>query len=466
MDIAPAAQFDERSAVPSGPDRAGSLSPTTGLRWVALLWVASMHTGVGVIAKTYGSILLARGGAFALPGVTLSVFGHIAGFGFVATSLFFVLAGYSVTVSNLDPRSGALRRPAPEFWRSRLIRFLPLLVITQAVRIPQFLLTTHDRSPADLVASIAVNLLGLQAFFPRYVRDLNDPSWTLGVLLICWALFPWYAPRIARLAPRTALAAMLGCLLVSLGIASLFQSLHGTIDRTLETADYWTSLVHTHPIVRIPEFLSGVLLVQVHRGYAPWVAKHAPTLFVGALVALALACALDEVVIPYIFMHNGVMVPIGWALLVGLAEYGAVRAVTPRPPIVSRLDRFCRYVVAWLGRPAMIRAGKASFSFYLLHAVPVASLIVARNLIGGRPALFRGPIHVVSPWELLLPFAYLATMTVVSVRFHEQFLVPLTRHIGRRFALKTVPTAAWPENAQPAPIGTGRPAEAQTSLVA
>lgn len=423
-----------RRASATGPDRVGALTPTTGLRWVVLLWVASMHTGIGVIAGSVGREYTARSGGWTIAGTLLEWLGSIASLGFIATSAFLVLAGYALVVSNIDPGTSALRKTPTDFWRSRLLRFFPLLILTQLLRVPQLLLSSPHRSWQDLAGSISVNLVGLQAWFPSWVCDLNDPSWTLGVLSSCWAVFPWIGPRIARLSPRSALHLMLWILAYSLTIAFVFDQLHGPVDPTAHGPDFWRFFVHTNPLVRAPEVLSGMLLARVHRGYAPQIARLAPLLVTGGLLALVLACLGHNGVVPYVYLHNGLVLPIAWSIYLGLTEYGAAqgRANVSRGGVLSLADRFGRGLAGWLSRPAMQRAGRASFSFYLLHAVPIAGLIMARNATAGRPLTFRtGPLGPSPLVELALPVLYLLVAAAMSIRFHEQLLQPMTKRLDR-----------------------------------
>ena len=392
-----------------------------------------MHTGIGAVAGSVGREYTARGGGWTIVGTVLDWLGSIASLGFIATSAFLVLAGYALVVTNIDPRTSALRKSPTDFWRSRLLRFFPLLLLTQLLRVPQLLLSSPDRGWLDLAGSISVNLVGLQAWFPSWVWDLNDPSWTLGVLFSCWAAFPWIGPRIARLSPRAALGLLLASLACSLSIAFAFDVLHGPVDLNAHVPDFWRSFVHTHPLVRAPEVLSGMLLARVHRGYAPQIARHAPLLLTGGVVTLVLACLGHNGVVPYIYLHNGVVLPIAWSIYLGLTEYGAAQGrARASHGAFSIADHFGRGLAGWLGGPAMQRAGRASFSFYLLHAVPIAGLIMARNAAAGRPLTFRnGPLGPSPLVELALPILYLLAAAAVSIRFHEQLLVPMTTRLDR-----------------------------------
>ncbi|MCC7053597.1 MAG: acyltransferase [Gemmatimonadaceae bacterium] len=434
-------QPPEAAAAPrlaAGPDRKGAMAPITGLRWVVSLWVVLLHTSFGAIAADIAPRYVAQGGILALAGYILAALGRFAAFAFAGTSLFLVLGGYALAVGTLSPEHGGMTRSAKSLWRSRLLRFAPLLVLTQALRIPQFILAHGDRPWGDVAASIGVNLLGQQAWFPTYVWDLNDPSWTMTVLLTSWALFPWIGPRIARLTPRAALAGLVAGITFSLSVATVVLLVHGESNADHTATDYWLSWLHTNPLVRIPEFLVGVLLARVHRGYAGWIAARAQVILSIGVVALLVACILNTVVVPYVLMHNGIVIPIACLLFLGLTEIGAAqRAGTDAPQ--TPLARLGSALTRWLGRPVFQRLGGAGFSLYLLHGVPLAGLIIARNLVVGRPLLFGGRPESSSLWELVLALLYVAISGVVALHAHEKVVEPLTRWLGKRLRFWAAP---------------------------
>ncbi len=418
--------------VRTGPDRTGAMAPITGLRWVVSLWVLVLHTSFGAISLDLAHQYAARGGMYPALGRFIGMLGRIAAFGFSGTSLFLVLGGYALAVSSVDAETGTLTRSATNLWRSRFVRFAPLFVLTQALRIPQFILHRGDRPWHDMAASLAVNLSGLQAWFPRYVWDLNDPSWTLSVLFTCWVLFPLIAPRISRLSPRAALIALGACVAYSLSVASAMLLFDGAANPDVTATDFWLSFVHTNPLVRVPEFVAGVLLVRVHRSYAAWIAEHAPQLLALGLGGLALGCALNGVLVPYVFNHNGLMVPVACLLFLGLTSLQSRPAPAGMTERGTPVERFGMSVVRWLSQPAFQRFGGAGFTLYLIHGVPIAVLIIARNATAGRALLYSGRPIGSTGWELLLALGYCAVCAVVAIALHERVVLPFTAWFSDR----------------------------------
>ncbi len=415
-----------------GPYRRGALAPLTGLRWVFACWIVLLHSQFAGVAHEFVRQLERQGGGAALAASALVVIDTLADAGYVTVSLFLALGGYSLAASSLDARDGRFRKAPRAFWLGRALRFLPLLALTQLVRVPQFLLTAHDRSAWDIAGSILAGVTGLHAWFPGWVWDLNDPSWTLSVMFAGWAVFPWVAPRIAAL-PTRRLVALLGASWgACLGAAAAFVVVRGDVSRALTQQDFWMSMLHAHPLTRLPEFFSGVALAVLHTRHADRVAPLRGWLVVGALAVVGLVSLMHERLLPYVVFHHGFLLPAFWALTVGLVEHGGRSADDALP---GRVARAARAVVAPLTNRRIQRGGRASFSLYLLHAVPLAALFVVRNAVAGRPLLHAGRAIPPHPAEMFLALAYMVAIAWFAIRFHERVVGPVTEVLLRRAGL-------------------------------
>ena len=159
-------------------------------------------------------------------------------------------------------------------------------------------------------------------------------------------------------------------------------------------------------------------------------------------ISLLASCAANGVLVPYVLLHNGLVVPIACLLYLGLTEFGVRVRVGDAADRHSRLDRHGLALARWLSKPSFQRFGGAAFALYLLHAVPMATLIVSRNWISGRPLLYGGRPVGSSIAELGLALLYCAISALVSVRIHERALVPFTRWLRDRVLRRTRPTRA------------------------
>jgi len=417
-------------AVPTGPDRSGALLPLTGLRWIAAVYIVVLHTGIGAAALALDSSQPSTHlGAVAR--AVLALLGHVGTFGYVATGFFLVLGGYALAIGYLDRTTGTFRRDRRAFWRSRFVRFVPLLLLTQGLRIPQYLLRQREAPWSEVATSLGVHVTGLQAWFPAHVMDLNYPAWTMTLLFSTWAVFPWVGPRLARLSARELVLALVACQAYALATACLLP--------TLDTPEpgamaFWRTVLSTHPLVRGVDILSGILLACLHRRRGATARRLAPALLVASFASLLGACAVSGTVLPPDLARNGLLLAPILALLVALVEYAGGRHVAPRGRLLGQVDRLGAAVVAGLTRPRLLRAAEASFTLYLVHAVPMSALTIARDVVAGRPVVFGGEALPAHPLELPLILAYLVGITLLALRLHRHVTVPLQQWAGAQLA--------------------------------
>jgi peptidoglycan/LPS O-acetylase OafA/YrhL len=99
------------------------------------------------------------------------------------------------------------------------------------------------------------------------------------------------------------------------------------------------------PILALPEFLAGISLGWIYIRFPPN-RKTASLLATTGVVTLILVLALSDY-LPYVLLHNGLLIPIFGMLLLGLGE----------PNWFSGI----------LSNPVLILFGEASYALYLIH---------------------------------------------------------------------------------------------------
>lgn len=126
------------------------------------------------------------------------------------------------------------------------------------------------------------------------------------------------------------------------------------------TAQLWAQAIKYNPLLRLPEFVAGILL------FAVWSRMRLP---VPGLLAIALLAALGLVLgaphLPEVALHNG-LTALAWAPLI------LAGAALRSGPLVA---------------PWAIFLGRISFALYLLHT-PVHALLstLDRTVLGNRLA--------------------------------------------------------------------------------
>jgi peptidoglycan/LPS O-acetylase OafA/YrhL len=112
--------------------------------------------------------------------------------GATGVALFFVLSVFSLCYTM--PRHEATSSPLTSFYIHRIFRILPLLYFWLLVMVSRdWLRPDHRYSLPELGA----NVLVLFNFFPKWQGGIVTASWTIGVEMVFYAIFPfaWYALR-------------------------------------------------------------------------------------------------------------------------------------------------------------------------------------------------------------------------------------------------------------------------------
>jgi peptidoglycan/LPS O-acetylase OafA/YrhL/lysophospholipase L1-like esterase len=409
---------------PAAPD----LTPLTGVRWLLGCWIVLAHTNVAGPLRALG--LQMGTGALGL-GFVVRTLARALDFCYVGTSGFLILGGYCLAWTAHDPVTGALRRSAGSFWGTRAVRFVPLLVLSQVLVLP-FVLSGRGEHAAAVptLGGFLANVVGLQAWAPAWVFTFNAPAWTLSVLFFCWLLYPAVAPRLLRLSPSAATLALLACWVYGLLLAAGYVLATGLMTRAWpDGPPTGMSMLHTHPLVRAPEFFGGVLLAHLHRRGARLTAVAPLPLAAVAVLVLAAGLLADGRLVPYALLHTGLLAPAIWALVIAVVEVRRASA-----PARGVLATCATRLVGWLATPPLQRLGRAWFSLYLLHWVPLGVVLpaarrLAHPLVGGVP---RDAALALA--DLALSLVYAVAAAVASVWFHERLLAPFTRWLERRLA--------------------------------
>jgi len=334
------------SAKAAAPLRHHNL-PLTAIRGFAAVWVVGHHL------------------QFELAYIGYPFVGWLFRPGYVAVDIFFVLSGFVITAVHRDLTAAGLS----DFFLRRIFRLYPLHLFVLALIFGLWLWSevrfgAHD--PTERLRDLPIVILLLQ---PYFIHGLtwNTVSWSIGVELLCYALFPLAIVGLRRLNVP-------GCALLLLVMAAAERHVHS------ELVWGWPAIARG-----LAGFGLGMAVQQMAvltRSPAPGAAS---LIEVGALLGILLA-VIDN----YLWV-----IPLFGALLIwGLA---AERGVTAR---VLRAD-WC----VWLGR--------ISFSVYLIHPTLIDLVFVwlpPGRLGLGHPA--DGFVWAVLVLALLLG---VATMTWAGV---------------------------------------------------
>jgi peptidoglycan/LPS O-acetylase OafA/YrhL len=328
-----AAAAPAREAVSPAADPrfvARELPALTGLRFVAALGVVLCHATTewrtGLISTTSG-----RTSTWSIE----AILARILGDGWLGVNLFFLLSGFILAYTYTNA-AGHWRGTRRAFYVARLARIYPVYLL--ALVISALPALWHSFALSMPFINIPATLTFTELWLPHPDIAWCGAGWSLAPEAFFYLLFPLLALPCARLSRRQAVWLLglcwLGTLLVVLGY-------HGQMHRWLYT---------TLPLVRLPEFVMGVVAARLfvlndtHAAGGRRLAWMTIAASLGCLGVLATGSAMW----PDTWLRTGLWDPVFVLLIVALARGGGgiARALSSRMAIIL---------------------GEASYSLYLLH---------------------------------------------------------------------------------------------------
>ena len=268
--------------------------------------------------------------------------------GETAVSLFFVLSGF-ILAYVYAPRSVAGATGRRRFWWARFARVYPLYALSVIVAAPIGALAIVQGNPpgigiAKTAAALVANFGLIQAWHPRLVYTCNLPAWSLSAEAFYYLLFPFLAISVARFTKRIGLAICVIAVVYGCSICAPIA-----VAQIAPQGLNLSAVVKYNPLLRLPEFLIGVIAGQLFTGIAVEkrfaCARRAGRFAVVAAVAiLLLEC--EPAHLP--FGHPNRFSPL-YAMLI----YSLAFQTGPLNWLLSS---------RWL-----VLAGEASYATYLLH---------------------------------------------------------------------------------------------------
>jgi peptidoglycan/LPS O-acetylase OafA/YrhL len=265
--------------------------------------------------------------------------------GYTGVSFFFLLSGFILTYTHgLEFASGKGDRQ--KFWVARFARVYPIYLVVMLWS--GYVGRSAFHQPIHIIAFIA-DLFMMQAWSIRMVAFFNVVAWSLSVEAFFYLAFPFIVTRLRSRSLKGGILLFTGCYAACLAIATvglIVDPQRAWSDTVFLTGSH--SLVFAlrrYPILQLPEFGCGIALgwIYLQTKITPRFAQIAVwSSLAGILAALALSWHL-----PFLMLHNGLLMPLAALLVLGLTQRNVISTVLSAAP--------------------MLLLGEASYSFYLLH---------------------------------------------------------------------------------------------------
>ncbi|MDR5855745.1 acyltransferase [Caballeronia sp. LZ062] len=356
---------------------------------------------------------------------------ELTNLGGFATSTFFILSGFILSHVYFG-RTTELRGGTKEFFVKRLSNLYPvhlislfLLLVVSATGTQTLnsfsLMSLNDGDAqvvlggADTAINFVLNILLLQVWNPLYA-SINAPSWSLSTLLCFYLAFPFLAPRLLGADRKVRLLVVLWVLYL--------------IPPAVATLMHWygpaaVGLITRNPLLRLPEFLAGILLYGLYRegrlagAFNDWGKLAASLSFVAASFVYCAWLESHGPIYSRYVIHNGALLP-AELLLVAVFAFVSIR---------QRHESLC------------VRLGNAALSIFAIHVPLFFIMMKVLKLLqmGESPiwcashfsACVSASKHVV-PSMATYPL-YLLVTVIVAVYFQERLLVPVRALLRARF---------------------------------
>lgn len=402
-----------------------------GLEWLRFLmavWMVTFHFG-GVYSD--------------MP----AWFSAVSSMAFFATSCFFMLSGFLLTHVSLD-QNYQMKMPGPVFVVRRLCNLYPIHVIAMLFMLVLFWLVpdnpvqecfrcvtynSHPYLPLSEEESkayeqlmtwpetglrVTMQMLLLHAWDPRFIW-LNGPSWSISTLFFFYICFPWVAPRLMRLRYWVWGLVVIWLIYITLpALATLFKFYDYTTVGTL----------HRNPLLRLPEFLLGIMLYWVLRQPVlnDLIRRYRYLgLGIGLCGVLLGAWALNaDPLHSFYLLHNGILLPFAGLLLLSATMFSAPKS-------------------AWV-KNGLQRLGESSLSLFVFHLPLLGPCVLLTHAVlqyffpgwepgggGSGTVEFAVPAWTM-PFHLLILISLALLIQLYMVRrmrsWLEKWLLPRVKH--------------------------------------
>lgn len=287
--------------------------------------------------------------------------------GFYATSTFFILSGFILTYvyknkiinNTLDRKSFILKRLSSFYPLHIILQFgFLFLLIASVVFLNNFPSTYQNLSLSEIFSYFLRSIFLIHAWDDKIL--FNQPSWSLSALIFFYIVFLFSRRLMITKKPIF--------WLVIVWILYLIPTFYYYF-----TPDSFLSyrILHINPLLRLPEFISGIIAFNIFDKYKVLLNKYFFILFgLSGILLTALVVMMNPDT--KILFHNGLVMPFQIALILGCAK------VTYKSTVSTNFGNMS--LVIFLVHSLILNITEfvfKGFNVYLLLSINVLIIILA-----------------------------------------------------------------------------------------
>jgi peptidoglycan/LPS O-acetylase OafA/YrhL len=268
------------------------------------------------------------------------------------TSIFFMLSGFILTYVYFDAEKG-IRISTKKFLFLRFIKIYPvhllfiLLMASRFFAVDEVKVDDYNLSyPKLYLAGTFLSQVFLLDAWNPFSLSVNGPAWSVSALFFFYFIFPIFC----RYCKDFTIKQLYRTAYVLWALYLIYPTAYVILDLGSREA-FYTGLLHHHPILRLPEFLIGVVACRIFelqresRVSKPLYTDLNPSVVV---MLAALLYAILPLFIPYALLHNGLFLPIQIMLVLSLA---------------ASQDKLTHF----LSHPFLLKVSNASLTIFIAH---------------------------------------------------------------------------------------------------
>ena len=313
--------------------------------------------------------------------------------GAVFMSTFFILSGFSLTISNGFITNSAILR----FYKKRAVAVVPMYyfcAILYNLMITIFAALAGGgvwNKIEQMILLAPIEALGLQTVFTSLFQyNHNAGTWFISCILLCYFIYPLLVGLVQLISRKERI--LISCLLTVLLVYSAF------IAHRFGLAD-----IYPNPFIRALEFSIGVLVGGIwteHKG-----PKFSDRVYKTALLSLAILLIVCISLFSRLYDTYG---------------YGCMMFSWIVIPVSSLSIYYAAQVQKWHFRGIILYLSKISYCFYLAQ---LFSNTLCKYIIG-RYNISSNSIKIVLAWIMCI---------FIAIILHHGVERPLVAHLRHKF---------------------------------